>query len=251
VVLRPSVGEHGTVFVTGRDGGPGAVPSIALSGEHYNMIARMMQANIPVKLRVNVQSKFYDGDAGNAYNVIAELPGADPAVRDEVVMIGGHLDSWHTGTGATDNADGSTTVIEAMRILKAIGAKPRRTIRVALWGGEEQGTAWVEGLGGAAPGGRREYIGAREVRRLLQYRQRLRSNLRLVPAEHAVGETVVRYVDGAVRRSARPPQHDRTGRFDRSSELRRTRYSRASTRFRNTPTTIFARTTPTWTRWNG
>jgi Zn-dependent M28 family amino/carboxypeptidase len=100
-----------------------------------------------VKLRVNVQSKFYDGDAGNAYNVIAELPGADPAVRDEVVMIGGHLDSWHTGTGATDNADGSTTVIEAMRILKAIGAKPRRTIRVALWGGEEQGLlgskAWV------------------------------------------------------------------------------------------------------------
>ena len=147
VVLRPSVGEHGTVFVTGRDGGAGAVPSIALSGEHYNMIARMMQANISVKLRVNVQSKFYDGDAGNAYNVIAELPGADPAVRDEVVMIGGHLDSWHTGTGATDNADGSTTVIEAMRILKAIGAKPRRTIRVALWGGEEQGLlgskAWV------------------------------------------------------------------------------------------------------------
>src|SRR5580765_7822887 len=147
VVLRPSVGEHGTVFVTGRDGGPGAVPSIALSGEHYNMIARMLQANIPVKLRVNVQSKFYDGDAGNAYNVIAELAGSDPALRDEVVMIGAHLDSWHTGVGATDNADGSTTVMEAMRILKAIGARPRRTIRVALWAGEEQGLlgsrAWV------------------------------------------------------------------------------------------------------------
>jgi Zn-dependent M28 family amino/carboxypeptidase len=100
-----------------------------------------------VKLRVNVETKFYDQDQGNAYNVLAELPGSDPAVRDEVVMIGAHLDSWHTGTGATDNADGSTTVIEAMRILKASGLRPRRTIRVALWGGEEQGLlgsrAWV------------------------------------------------------------------------------------------------------------
>src|SRR5262245_16800750 len=111
------------------------------------MIAGMLQHNIPVKLRVNVQSKSYDADGGNAYNVIAELPGVDAAVRDEIVMIGGHLDSWHTGVGATDNADGSTTVIEAMRILKAIDARPRRTIRVALWGGEEQGLlgsrAWV------------------------------------------------------------------------------------------------------------
>lgn len=147
LILKPSVGEHGTVFVTGRDGGPGAVPAVTLSAEHYNMIAGMLQRRVPVKLRVNVQSKFYDADGGNAYNVLAELPGSDPAVRDEVVMIGGHLDSWHTGVGATDNADGSTTVIEAMRILKAVGAKPRRTIRVALWGGEEQGLlgsrAWV------------------------------------------------------------------------------------------------------------
>jgi carboxypeptidase Q len=147
VILKPSQGEHGTVFVTGRDGGPGATPSITMSGEQYNMIAGFLAQNIPVKLRVNVQSKFYDADNGNAYNVIAELPGTDPALKDEVVMIGGHLDSWHTSVGATDNADGSTTVIEAMRILKAIGAKPRRTIRVALWGGEEQGLlgskAWV------------------------------------------------------------------------------------------------------------
>ena len=147
VILKPSVGEHGTVFVTGRDGGPGATPSVTLSGEQYNMIARMVEKNIPVKLRVNVQSKFYDAEGGNAYNVIAELPGTDPVLRDEVVMIGAHLDSWHTGVGATDNADGSTTVMEAMRILKAIGAQPRRTIRVALWAGEEQGLlgskAWV------------------------------------------------------------------------------------------------------------
>jgi carboxypeptidase Q len=147
VILRPSVGEHGTVFVTGRDGGPGATPTVTLSGEHYNMIARMLEKNIPVKLRVNVQSNFYDAEGGNAYNVIAELPGTDPVLRDEVVMIGAHLDSWHTGVGATDNADGSTTVMEAMRILKAIGARPRRTIRMALWAGEEQGLlgarAWV------------------------------------------------------------------------------------------------------------
>jgi len=147
VILKPSIGEHGTVFVTGRDGGPGAVPSVTLSAEHYNMIVRMLEHRTPVKLRVKIESRFYDADGGNAYNVIAELPGTDPALRDEVVMFGAHLDSWHTGVGATDNADGSATVIEAMRILKAVGARPRRTIRVALWGGEEQGLlgarAWV------------------------------------------------------------------------------------------------------------
>jgi carboxypeptidase Q len=146
-ILRPSAGEHGTVFVTGRDAGPGSVPSITLAGEQYNMIASMLERGIPVKLRVNVQTTYYDADGGNAYNVLAELPGTDPARRDDVVMIGAHLDSWHTGVGATDNADGATTVIEAMRILKAIGARPKRTIRVALWGGEEQGLlgsrAWV------------------------------------------------------------------------------------------------------------
>ena len=148
VLIKPSIGEHGTVFVTGRDGGPGAVPSVTMSGEHYNMILRMVEQGLAVKLRVNVQTRFYDDDRGNAYNVIAELPGSDPVLRDEVVMMGGHLDSWHTGVGATDNADGATTVMEAMRILKAVGARPRRTIRVALWGGEEQGLlgsrAWVK-----------------------------------------------------------------------------------------------------------
>jgi carboxypeptidase Q len=153
VILKPSRGEHGTVFVAGRDGGPGAIPTVTLSAEHYNMIVGMLKQGIAVKLRVNVQTKYYDADGGNAYNVIAELPGTDPALKDEVVMIGGHLDSWHTGVGATDNADGATTVMEAMRILKAIGARPRRTIRVALWSGEEQGMlgskAWVaEHLGG-------------------------------------------------------------------------------------------------------
>jgi carboxypeptidase Q len=165
VMVRPSIGEHGTVFVTGRDAGPGAVPQITLAGEHYNMIVQMLEQSLPVKLRVNVQSTFYDNDGGNAYNVLAELPGSDPALADEVVMIGGHLDSWHTGVGATDNADGSTTVMEAMRILKTIGARPRRTIRVALWGGEEQGLlgskAWVaQHLAGPANAAAREKFSA-------------------------------------------------------------------------------------------
>jgi hypothetical protein len=137
-ILRSSAGEHGTVFVLGRDQGDNASPSIVLAAEHYNMIARMLEKNVPVKLRVNMQTRFLTSDM-NGYNVVAELPGTDPALKDEVVLLGAHLDSWHTGTGATDNADGSAAAMEAMRILKAIGVRPRRTIRVALWGGEEQG----------------------------------------------------------------------------------------------------------------
>lgn len=161
LILKPSRGEHGTVFVQGRDQGANGVPTITLSAEHYNMIARMLERHIPVKLRAEVKTAYYDSDGGNAYNVLAELPGSD--LRDEVVMIGGHLDSWHTGTGATDNADGSATVMEAMRVLKAAGAHPRRTIRVALWGGEEQGLlgskAWVaQHLAGEANAAAREKL---------------------------------------------------------------------------------------------
>ena len=138
VLVRTSRGEHGTMFVLGRDAGENAQPSIVLSGEHYNMILRTMEAGIPVKLRVNVKSRYLDADR-NGYNVLAELPGTDSALKDEVVMIGAHLDSYHSAPGATDNADGSAVALEAMRILAAVGAKPRRTIRMALWGGEEQG----------------------------------------------------------------------------------------------------------------
>lgn len=138
VVLRPNFGEHGTLFVQGVPNREATVPSIVLSSEHYNLIARMIQRGIPVKLRVKLKTRFLTSDK-NSYNVIAELPGTDPVLRDEVVMIGAHLDSWHSGTGATDNADGSAAVIEAMRILKSIGARPKRTIRMALWSGEEEG----------------------------------------------------------------------------------------------------------------
>ena len=137
-ILRSSAGEHGTAFVLGSDRGENAQPSIVLTAEHYNMVARMVDRGIPVKLRVHMQTRFLTADT-KSYNVVAEIPGTDAAVRDEVVLLGAHLDSWHTGTGATDNADGSAAVMEAMRILKAIGARPRRTIRVALWGGEEEG----------------------------------------------------------------------------------------------------------------
>jgi carboxypeptidase Q len=87
---------------------------------------------------VNVQSRFYDTDK-NSYNVIADIPGSDPVLKDQLVMLGGHLDSWHAATGATDNADGAAAVMEALRILHAIGARPKRTIRVAVWSGEEEG----------------------------------------------------------------------------------------------------------------
>lgn len=138
VTIEPNIGEHGTVFVTGRDMGANSVPSIVLATEHYNLIARLLQQNIPVKLAVDVQGRYDDGDR-NTHNVIAEIPGTDNAVKDEVVMIGAHLDSWHTASGATDNADGVATTMEAMRILKVLGVRPRRTIRLALWAGEEQG----------------------------------------------------------------------------------------------------------------
>jgi hypothetical protein len=138
VTLEPSDGEHGTVFVAGRDGGSNSFPSIVLSAEHYNVIARLLEQGIPVKLAVEIQAKFFEQDR-NAYNVIADIKGTDRTIGDEVVMAGAHLDSWHTGTGATDNADGIAVEIEALRILKTLGVKPRRTIRIALWGGEEQG----------------------------------------------------------------------------------------------------------------
>jgi len=145
-VLKPSRGEHGTIFLQTRDAGANAVPTVVVAGEHYNNLIRLLQDHVPVKVRVNVQGRYFTQDT-SGYNVIAELPGTDPALKDEVVMIGAHLDSWHSATGATDNADGAATVLEAMRILKAVGAQPKRTIRVALWGGEEEGLygskAWV------------------------------------------------------------------------------------------------------------
>jgi carboxypeptidase Q len=139
VALKPGAMEHGTVRVQGNRATPNnAVPSLVLAAEHYNMLVRMMQAGVNVQLRIEVGARFYENDR-NSYNVVAEIPGNDPLLRDEVVLVGAHLDSWHTGTGATDNADGVTAIMEAMRILKAVNARPRRTIRAVLWAGEEEG----------------------------------------------------------------------------------------------------------------
>ena len=135
-LLRSSAGEHGTVFVLGRQSNES--PTIVLAAEHYNMVARMIGAGVPVKMRVNMQTRYLTDDT-KSYNVIAEIPGTDPVLKEEVVLLGAHLDSWHTATGATDNADGSAAVMEAMRILKTIKAPLKRTVRVALWGGEEEG----------------------------------------------------------------------------------------------------------------
>jgi hypothetical protein len=141
VILLPNSGEHGTAFVLGanpRNPGPDVIPRIIMVAEHYNMIVRLMQSGAPVEMRVESKTTFSRADT-NTYNVIAEIPGVDPVLRDEIVLVGAHLDSWHSSTGATDNADASAAAMEAMRILKAVGARPRRTIRLGLWSGEEQG----------------------------------------------------------------------------------------------------------------
>jgi carboxypeptidase Q len=130
----------GTVFVQSAGGrnatDPPVPPYISLAAEHYGMLMRNVEKNVPVSLEMNIENKFYDDDL-NAFNVIGEIRGTDKA--DEVVMVGAHFDSWHTGTGATDNAAGSAIMMEVMRILKATGLPMRRTVRIALWTGEEQG----------------------------------------------------------------------------------------------------------------
>ena len=142
--LEPGGGrnDHGAILVSNaprqyRDPKePPTVPQIVVASEHYNRIARLLEGNIPVQLELNVQNRFID-DTLDAFNVVAEIAGTDRA--DEVVMLGAHFDSWHAGTGATDNAAGSAAMMEVMRILEASGLRMRRTVRLALWSGEEQG----------------------------------------------------------------------------------------------------------------
>lgn len=114
------------------------VPQMTMATEDYNRIVRMIEAGEKVQMTIDLKVKYLDDDP-MVYNTIAEIPGTDPALKDQVVMLGGHMDSWHSGTGATDNAAGVSVAMEAVRILKAAGLKPRRTIRIALWTGEEQG----------------------------------------------------------------------------------------------------------------
>ena len=137
--------------------GVNIVPQAVLTPEHYNRMIRILEKGVPVEAEFEIKASYQDQDEMN-YNVIAEIPGTD--LKDEIVMVGGHFDSWHSGTGATDNAAGSAVAMEVVRILKTLGLQPRRTIRIGLWGGEEQGLlgsrAYVEQHFGArqpAPGG--------------------------------------------------------------------------------------------------
>ena len=121
-----------------------AIPSAVVPSEAFGRMHRLVSHRVPVSLRLNIATQFFgDHEPGN--DVIAEIPGTDPALKDQVVMLGGHLDSWISGTGATDDGAGSIIALEALRILRAANVKPRRTIRIALWGGEEQGLFGSEG----------------------------------------------------------------------------------------------------------
>jgi len=136
----------GTVFVQSggsyKVGETTTIPQLTMASEHWTRIARLLQQKKDVTLELNVASNFYDNDP-KQYDTIAEIPGTDK--KDEVVMLGAHLDSWHAGTGATDNGAGTIVMMEAVRILKAIDVKPLRTIRIGLWSGEEEGLLGSQG----------------------------------------------------------------------------------------------------------
>ena len=138
----------GTVFVQSggsyKSGETTTVPQLTMASEHWSRIARLLQQKKDVTLELNVTNTFYDDDPMQ-YDTIAEIPGTDKDKKDEIVMLGAHLDSWHAGTGATDNGAGSIVMMEAVRILKALDIKPRRTIRIGLWSGEEEGLLGSQG----------------------------------------------------------------------------------------------------------
>ena len=142
--LRPGSGRNdGGSFVASATGSRAAdatptPPTIIIAAEQYGRIARTVEKGIPVRVEIDADNRFYADDL-NSFNIIADLPGTDRRLRDEIVMLGAHFDSWHAGTGATDNAAGSAVMLEALRILKATGLPLRRTVRLGLWTGEEQG----------------------------------------------------------------------------------------------------------------
>jgi hypothetical protein len=115
---------------------PMAPPTFLVTSEHYNRIARLINAKAPVQMQVNLKAGI-SNDAVDSYNIVAEIPGGSK--KDEIVMVGAHFDSWHSGTGATDNGSGSAVMMEVVRILKALNLKMDRTVRIGLWGGEEEG----------------------------------------------------------------------------------------------------------------
>ena len=142
LVITGSRGKHGTLFTNGGDGYKEEVDvhvtEVNMAPEHADLMARLIAKGEEVQIEAEIETAFYE-DELNSFNVIGELKGTDRKIGSEIVMLGGHLDSWHAGTGAVDNAAGCAVMMEAVRILKEIGYTPRRTIRIALWSGEEQG----------------------------------------------------------------------------------------------------------------
>ena len=142
LIITGRRGKHGTVFTSNgasyKADAPVAMAEFEMAPEHANMMARLLAKGVKVEVEAEIETKFQDKDL-TGYNVIAEIPGSDPSLKTQVVMLGGHLDSWHGSTGATDNASGCAVMLEAVRIIQSTGLKPKRTIRIALWSGEEQG----------------------------------------------------------------------------------------------------------------
>jgi len=142
LVINGVRGKHGTLFTSSprdyKKDTPKGIAELEMMPENVNLMARLFENGVEVEVEAEVRTSFRTDDL-NGYNVIAEIEGSDPTLKSEVVMLGGHLDSWHGATGATDNAAGCIVMMEAVRILKATGLQPKRTIRIALWGGEEQG----------------------------------------------------------------------------------------------------------------
>ncbi len=169
-VLQPTrtPGQDGTIFVetpisgSYEKGKTIAVPVVTVALEHFNRAARLVDKKQPVQLEVNVQTRFYDDD-DKGYNTIAEIAGTDPKLKEQVVMLGGHMDSWHGGEGATDNGAGVAVAMEAVRLLQVLGVKPRRTVRIALWSGEEQGLLGSRGYAKEHFGGRPEIPRERDL----------------------------------------------------------------------------------------
>ncbi|MDB4923894.1 M20/M25/M40 family metallo-hydrolase [Mucilaginibacter sp.] len=142
LVLTQARGSDGTVFTTNgasyADTAKAVSPELETSGEDFQRILRLVKGGIKVSVEADIKTQFFTDDL-QGYDVVGEIPGTDKKLKEQIVMVGGHLDSWHGATGATDNAAGSAVMLEVMRILKAVNFQPRRTIRIALWSSEEQG----------------------------------------------------------------------------------------------------------------
>ena len=131
-------GDIGTNNGASRLPGVARIPTVHVAQESYGRIARILVKNVPVTLRLDDENTFFPQNT-KSFNIVGEIPGTDPSLKSEVVMIGAHFDSWHSGDGATDNGAGSGVMLEAMRLLATLNLHPRRTIRIALWTGEEEG----------------------------------------------------------------------------------------------------------------